>query len=106
MNISENEVESKKRVGNLNGRPVVEVGLRGGLWLIFANVAGKFETIGAGPHRAVARHIAKKRTEGKVEFTDLSKADYIEPEHFEWLLPLYEAETDRYAARFSELDLG
>lgn len=107
MNINENEVESKKKVGKLNGAPVVEVGLRGGLWLIFAKTNGsKFEAVGAGPHRAVARHIAKKRTEGKIEFSDLSKADYVEPEHFEWCLGTYEAFTDEVRTRFAALSEG
>jgi hypothetical protein len=102
MNIQENEVESRKKVGKLNGKPVIEIGLKGGLWLIFASRDGKMEAVGAGPHRAVARHIAKKRTDGEIEFNDLSKADYIPVAHFEWLLPRYEAETDLYAAAFAE----
>ena len=101
MDINENEIESRKKVGNLNGKPVVEIGLRGGLWLIFANVDGKFETVGAGPHRAVARHIAKKRTDNEITFTDLNKSDYVDPDHFSWCLPHYEAETDRIAAAFA-----
>ena len=99
MNISENEVAYKKKVGKLDGHPVFEVGLKGGLHLVFASRNGKLETLGAGPHRAVARFVAKKKTEDKVEFTDLSKADWIEPEHFADILPQYEALTDAIRAR-------
>lgn len=98
MNIKPEEVEYKKKVGNLDGKPVIEVGLRGGLHLIFASKGGKFETLGAGPHRAVARFIARKKSENKVEWTDLNKADHIEPVYFEHLLPKYEAMTDAFRA--------
>lgn len=99
MQINEQEVEYKKRVGKWGAAPVIEVGLKGGLHLIFAAKGGKFETLGAGPHRAVARHIAKKKSDDKIEWTDLSKADYIEPEHFAFCLPPYEALTDALRAR-------
>lgn len=99
MEIRADEVEYKKKVGKLNGQPVIEVGLRGGLHLIFAAKGGKFETLGAGPHRAVARFIAKKKTEDKIDWTDLAKADWVEPEHFALLLPKYEALTDAFRAR-------
>lgn len=99
MDIREEEVAYKKKVGKLDGHPVIEVGLKGGLHLLFHAKNGKIETLGAGPHRAVARHIAKKKTEDKIEFTDLSKADHIEPEHFADVLPYYEALTDAMRER-------
>lgn len=98
MEIRADEVEYKKKVGKLNGQAVIEVGLRGGLHLIFAQKGGKFETLGAGPHRAVARFIAKKK-EPSVEYTDLNKADWIDPAHFQNLLPKYEGLTDQLRAR-------
>lgn len=98
MNISPEEVAYRKKVGTLEGDPVFEVGLKGGLHLLFARRGGKFQTLGAGPHRAVARFIAKKKTEDKIEFSDLSKADHIEPEHFADILPEYEALTDAFRA--------
>lgn len=98
MQIRADEVEYKKKVGKLNGQAVIEVGLRGGLHLIFAQKGGKFETLGAGPHRAVARYIAKKK-EPNVEYTDLSKADHIEPEMFAFILPKYEALTEAFRER-------
>lgn len=99
MDLRPEEIEYKKRVGTLAGAPVIEVGLKGGLHLLFTSRGGKFETLGAGPHRAVARHIAKKKTENKIEFTDLSKSDWIEPAFFEHLLPHYEAMTDAFRER-------
>lgn len=98
MDIKADEVAYTKRVGKLDGTPVFEVGLKGGLHLICVSRGKKFEPLGAGPHRAVARHIAKKKTEGKIEYTDLNKADWIEPEHFADVLPQYEALTDEMRA--------
>jgi len=99
MNIEASEVAYKKKVGKLDGQPVFEVGLKGGLHLVLASRAGKFETLGAGPHRAVARFIAKKKTEDKIEFTDLSKADHVEPEHFADVLDDYIRLTDALRER-------
>lgn len=90
MDIRPEEVEYKKKVGKWGASPIIEVGLKGGLHLIFAAKGGKFETLGAGPHRAVARHIAKKRSGDQIEYTDLSKADHIEEAHFAHVLPKYE----------------
>ena len=99
MDIKESEVAYKKRVGKLDGAAVFEVGLKGGLHLIFAHKNGKLQTLGAGPHRAVARHIAKKKAEDKIDWTDLSKSDHVEPEHFADVLPFYEALTDAIRQR-------
>lgn len=74
----------------------MEIGLIGGLHLIAkAGEGGKAQVLGAGPHRAVARHIAKKRNP-EIEFTDLSKADHVEPIYFQDILPAYEAMTDEF----------
>lgn len=96
VNIKPEEVEYKKKVGRLGNSHVIEVGLKGGLHLIFAARGGSFETLGAGPHRAVARYIAGKKSESKIEWSDLNKADHIEPAYFEHLLPKYEAMTDAF----------
>lgn len=98
MNIRPEEVEYKKKVGRLGDVPVIEVGMRGGLHLIFVAKNGRFEALGAGPHRAVARFIAKKR-EDKIEWLDLSKADHVEPQFFQDLLPKYEALTEALRER-------
>lgn len=94
MNISSEHILSKKKVGKIGNVPVIEIATTGGLHLVFAAKGGKFENLGAGPHRAVARHIAQKR-EPEIQWTDLSKADYIEPEHFQGLIPRYEGLTAR-----------
>jgi hypothetical protein len=99
MDIKQEEVAYKKKVGKYDGSPVFEVGLKGGLHLIFATKNGKLQALGAGPHRAVARHIAKKKSEDKIDWMDLNKSDHIEPEHFADILPEWEAYTDALRER-------
>lgn len=95
--ITQDQIAYRKKVGKLGDATVVEIGLIGGLHLIAKSVAGgKPEILGAGPHRAVARHIARKRNP-EIVFTELNKSDHIEPMYFEDLLPQYEALTDGLA---------
>jgi len=74
---------------------VWEVGTKGGLHLVIAVRNSKAETLGVGPHRAVARFIAQKK-EPKLTLTELSKADHVDEAHFRHLLPKYEALTAEY----------
>ena len=94
-NISSAEIAYKKKIGKIGNDPVLEVGLIGGLHMVIRASGGKTETLGCGPHRAVARHLAKKRNPG-LELTDLSKSEQVDPSLFEDLLPKYEALTDAF----------
>jgi hypothetical protein len=93
MNITANHIESKRTIGTLKGRAVVEITTTGGLTLIVTPKGTGVETLGAGPHRAVARHIMKKRFPDVV-FTALEKSEDVAIEHFEDVLPQCEALTD------------
>jgi hypothetical protein len=93
MEIQPQEIAYKKEIGKLKGVPVIEVGLKGGLHLVMVARKGKAETLGVGPHRAVARYIAKKK-EKDLELTELTKADYVDPRHFEFCLEEYETLTN------------
>lgn len=90
MQIPSEQVIYKKQIGKLGDVPIWELGLMGGLHLVVAARKGKAETLGVGPHRAVARHIAMKR-EPSMTVTELSKSDYYDPAHFQHLVPRYEA---------------
>jgi hypothetical protein len=76
MNIEPKHIASKKRIGTLRGQPVVEILLKGGLNLITTLKDGKPKTIGAGPHRAVARWMACKNEEDCV-IEELSKDEQV-----------------------------
>jgi hypothetical protein len=101
MNITAEHIASKKKVGEYKGRPVIEVATTGGLHLIVTGKGGGIETMGSGPHRAVARYIADKYARAehdKIHWTDLAKADYVAPEHFADILPAYEELTEKIRA--------
>lgn len=95
MDLKAEHIASKKKVGNLKGKPVIELVTTGGLHLVVAAKNGSFETLGTGPHRAVARHIAMKR-ESEITWSELNKADHVDVSHFESLLPRYEQLTDEF----------
>jgi hypothetical protein len=99
--VTERHIASKKRVGTLDGKPVVELLTTGGLYMIVMNKNGTVETLGTGPHRAVARFIAKKR-EPKLVVTELSKSDWLDEAAILSVVPKYE----QLADRFNELARG
>lgn len=105
MNIRPEEISKgyPKRIGRIGHAPVFEIGTKGGLFVVMSSKGGVWEPIGLGPHRAIARHIAKKK-EPDMVLTELSKADHVDPQAYQRLLPEYEAATDQLAARL--LDRG
>lgn len=76
INIEQKHIASKKRIGTLHGQPVVEILLKGGLHLITTLKDGKPATIGAGPHRAVARWMAEKN-DPDITIEELSKSEEV-----------------------------
>ncbi len=98
ISITKEQLDGKpRRVGTLDDKPVFAVRTKGGFNMVCAS-NGK--PLGAGPMMAVARHIAEK-AEPKLIWSDLSKGDWIDPTHFEFLLPRYEAVTARMQDVFS-----
>jgi len=77
MQIPAAQVKYKKKIGHIGDSPVWEVGTKGGFHLVMAQHSGKLETLGVGPHRAVARHLAKKNAPTMV-ITELSKSEHVE----------------------------
>jgi len=94
MNVTERHIESKKRIGTLRGQAVIEVKTTGGLYMVVCNKSGGIETLGTGPHRAVARFIAQKR-EPTLVVTELSKSDYLDEAAIRSVLAKYEQITDQ-----------
>lgn len=89
MNISAQNIASKKQVGTLKGQPVIALKTTGGFNLIVVARDGSFDTLGTGSHPAISRHIAEKR-EPEIQWSELSKSDYLGYESFAFLLPQYE----------------
>lgn len=95
MDITPQHVAYKKKVGLFKGHPVWEIATTGGFHLLVGMKGGEQHTFGTGSHRAIARHIARKR-EPELTITELSKSDFVEVRAYEYLLPEYEALTDRF----------
>ncbi len=91
MKIDQTQLKGKpKQVGSLDGKPVHSLETKGGLHIL----ASAGEIISAGPHRAVARHIAQKQHPA-IKFSELSKSDFCPEESYLHLIPKYEALTLR-----------
>ena len=96
MNISASQLAGRPRkVGTRDGGNVMEFSTKGGYHLIVAPKGTSFETLAVGPHRAVARHIAQKHHKD-IRWTELSKGDWIDPAHYEHLMPKYEGITNHF----------
>ena len=90
MQISSVHLAGKpKKIGTLEGNPIMELSTTGGLHVVAVARGGKSEVLGAGPHRAVARHLALKK-EPSIKLTDLAKADHVPEAMFSFVLPKYE----------------
>jgi hypothetical protein len=99
MVIEPNQIKGKPRkVGKVGSHPVWEMESKGGLSMVTVDREGKLETIGSGPLSAIARHIAENR-EKDIVWTEIRKSDYVDPQHFQHLLPEYEDLTDRLRER-------
>ena len=97
--VSADQVAYKREVGHLDGSPVFEVSLIGGLYLIMK--AGNAAPLGSGPHPAVAQTLAKRR-HPDIVWSTLSKSGWVDPFLYESLLPEYDALTDRLCALAKE----
>ena len=66
-----------KRIGHTSdGEDVFEICTKGGLTMISSKGKNaKMTTLGVGPHRAVARYVAKQRMGDKLQITELSKSE-------------------------------
>lgn len=89
MDIKKEHIAYKKTVGKKGGSQVIELGTTGGLHLVIVQEGGKPVVRGSGPHAAVARYIAQKQ-DPDIEYTELTKSDYMEPYLFMALVPEYE----------------
>lgn len=96
--ISPELISYKKRVGHIGTNPVFELATTGGLHLIVTARGGKSEVLGTGPHRAVARFIAKRKESG-IFWSDLNKSDHVPIEHFAEFLEEYESLTNQLRSR-------
>jgi len=97
MQLDANQIQGKpRRIGTRDGdKPVLALVTKGGFNMIVSPRGGQFETLGTGPHACVARHIAEKHDKSIV-WNELAKSEWLDPTHYEWLVPRYEAITDKF----------
>ncbi len=90
MNIDVKQVSKPaRRIGRTSdGDDVFETTLKGGLVVVEATNAktGRKKALGLGPHRALARHVAKMQEPG-LQLTELSKSEAVGPEYWAHLIP-------------------
>jgi hypothetical protein len=92
MNIPEQQITLKKKVGKSKGKEINYTKTVGGFHII-TNHRGI--VLGSGPHRAVARHIARQ-FDPDIEWNELSKSEHVPLAYFEHLLPEWEAITSQF----------
>jgi hypothetical protein len=95
MNIPQNQITYKKKIGESDGHELWGLGTMGGLHLIVKATGATFETVATGPHKAIARHIAKKKCPG-AKFDSLEKSESLSQDIIDSLSPTYEALTDSF----------
>jgi len=99
MQVRPQEIEYTKEIGSLDGDSVKELGLKGGYHIICAmKKNGTVDYLGVGPHRAVARFMARKRRPSIQIIAELAKSEDFAPQHFAHLVPRYEAMLDSWIA--------
>lgn len=99
MNIDEKQLAQKpKKIGKIDGKDVFSAVLKGGYNMIVTKDGSKTETLGVGSHIAIARAAAERiaaRTSRNVEWTELSKSEWLPPQTYAHLVDKYEEETNQ-----------
>jgi hypothetical protein len=96
--IQPQEIDYREKIGETeDGNPIMELGLKGGLHIVCSVRGPKIDYLGVGPHRAVARYLAKKR-QPSIRLTSLAKSDWVDPACFQDIVPKYEEITDAFNA--------
>jgi hypothetical protein len=75
--VDENQLNYVKNIGHIRKTPVYEFSFVGGLFLLVEGDKKNDPIIGIGPHRAVARWMAKQK-HTDFEITELSKSDDLD----------------------------
>lgn len=95
INITQDQLaKPPKKIGKIGDTPVMEAVTKGGFHMVGCMRKGKWETLGTGSHPALARHVAQT-IEPKLEITELSKSDHVDPRHYAALVPGYAEVTQR-----------
>jgi hypothetical protein len=88
MHVASNQLKFQpKAIGQMGPNVVLESETKGGLFIVSAaGKNGQLQTLGVGPHRAVARYMAQK-DHPAVKITELSKSEVLSKAEIEQMLP-------------------
>jgi hypothetical protein len=92
--IPQNQIKDKKRVGTLDGTPVVQMETVGGLYLWAVSKGQKTEILSCAPHPGVCKYLAQKKNP-RLIVKELCKAEILEEASILSVLPRYEFITQR-----------
>ena len=95
MVLPASQIASRERVGTARGHSVLAIHMIGGLHLIALQKDGSWETLGAGSHPAVARHLAQRNCPDIV-WDELKKSGQPTYADFADLLPEWERVTQGF----------
>lgn len=84
------QIVRREQVGTLDGDPVLAVSYIGGLHVVAAVRKNRTDTIAIGPHRAIAKFLAKK-AKPSIVWTGLSKSDDYPYAAYAHLVPKWDA---------------
>jgi hypothetical protein len=102
MNLEPDHLKGKpKEIGKTkkNGHPVYSIVTKGGYALVVEKTGKSFDVLGASPHIAISKHIAKKTVQKKddeIEFNDLEKSEEVAESTYAHLVPKYEEVTEQF----------
>lgn len=88
LNIPAREVEYRRQIGHLKGRPVFRIGSIGGLQIVAAARAGGMEILGGAPDFGVSKFLARQ-AEPDIVYDELSKAEDSDPRLFKEMIAEY-----------------
>lgn len=101
LTIPSRQISYRKKIGMLGDKPVVALGVIGGLHVVVLSNGAKVEPIGASPHRGMAKFLASKR-HPDIVFDELEKSERFDPAE----CPDMVAEYDRFTSRLAEVVNG
>lgn len=91
MTLDDKQIKSREIVGKLNGEPVWQFTMLGGLY-VAALTGKKKKLLAMAPHPGMMQFMAEK-TEPTIQWNELTKSE-SRAEWFQELLPKYEALTE------------
>ena len=103
MEITKEQLKSKREIGNVDGRPIYQIVTKGGFNIVaMLSKSGSLEILAVANHPGISQWQAEKKAP-KATWTNLRKADYCPYEAFSHLVGPFGQLTDQFQAAADEL---